>query len=75
MNIHAGEFPVNQSRRAEREFMSPVVRCAGEGMCAKLGLGHSISFVVFYFAAIFISRSLFLQSSKQFLFHIDHSHL
>ena len=42
MNIHAGEFPVNQSRSAEGESMPPVVRFAGEGMCTS-GLGHSIT--------------------------------
>lgn len=33
MNIHAGEFPVNQSRRAKGEFIqwSPVVQFAVEG--------------------------------------------
>ena len=33
MNIHAGDSPVNQSRRAEGEFMSAVVYFALEGMC------------------------------------------
>lgn len=70
MNIHVGEFPVNQSRRGKGESMSPVVHRAGEGMCAKLRPGHSNSFAVFHFASIFISRSL---SATKFLFHIGHS--
>lgn len=40
MNIHAGEVPVNQSRRAEGGVMSHI---AVEGMCANSGLGHSIT--------------------------------
>lgn len=34
MNIHGGELPVNQSRRAEGAFLSPVVHFAREGMYA-----------------------------------------
>lgn len=59
MNIHAGEFPVNQSRRAEGEFMSRVVHVAKEGICANSGLGHSMTnFCCILVSAIFINGSL-----------------
>lgn len=61
MNIHAGVFPVNQSKRAEGGFMSPVVHFAVEGMCANSGSGHSITnLCCILFSAIFINGVLFL---------------
>lgn len=61
INIHAGVFPVNQSKRAEGGFMSPVVHFAVEGMCANSGSGHSITnLCCILFSAIFINGVLFL---------------
>ena len=77
MNIHAGVFPVNQSKRAEGGFMSPVVHFAVEGMCANSGSGHSITnFCCILFSAIFINGILFLPATCFPLFksHIDRSH-
>lgn len=52
MNIHAAEFPVNQSRKAEGDFMSPVVHFAGEGMCTDLGFSSTPSLTFILFSAV-----------------------
>lgn len=48
MNIHAGEFPVNHSKKAQERFRSPVVYCDVEELCAYLGLQYFIQNVILW---------------------------
>lgn len=84
MNIHAGEFPVNQSRRAEGGiYVSSGSFCWGINVYSfRFRPIHYklLQCFISLFSAIFISEYLSASKHNSFmlstvLFNIDHSHL